>query len=303
MQQLERAERRVRAGDAAQIEVIRAESGVAERLERIIRADSLVRRTQRELKRVIHRPDLPINSPTAVMVATEPNPLWLDLDPTTLAEYAIDNRIEMLELELRLAIDASTVEFQRNQALPLFVLDYSYSLNGLGSSWNNDFDQIGDAQFNTWALGVRAEVPIGNEAAKSRVHRAIVTRLQRLATREQRKLSIGQEVFNALDSLEEAWQRILAARQAARLAGRTLQAEQRQFDVGLRTSTDVLDAAARLADSQSQEVRALADYQIAQVDLAFATGTLLGSARVGWEPVGMRDTAEAENWIREDGDG
>ena len=54
-------------------------------------------------------------------------------------------------------------------------------------------------------------------------------------------------------------------------------------------NTDVLDAAFRLSDAQSREVRALADYQIAKVDLAFATGTLLGKAKLQWEPTRMSD--------------
>ena len=59
-----------------------------------------------------------------------------------------------------------------------------------------------------------------------------------------------------------------------------MEGEQRQFDVGLRTSTDVLDAQSRLADARSREVRSLADYEIALVDIAFATGTLLGRTQV-----------------------
>ena len=59
--------------------------------------------------------------------------------------------------------------------------------------------------------------------------------------------------------------------------------EKRQFEVGLRTSTEVLRAAARLADAQSREIRALAAYEISQVDIAFATGTLLGQDGVVWE--------------------
>ena len=67
------------------------------------------------------------------------------------------------------------------------------------------------------------------------------------------------------------------------LAARTLQGEERQFDVGLRTSTDVLDAQSRLADAQSREVQALSAYQIALIDIAFATGTLLGQSKVEFE--------------------
>jgi outer membrane protein len=66
------------------------------------------------------------------------------------------------------------------------------------------------------------------------------------------------------------------------LAARTLEGEQRQFEVGLRTSTDVLGASTRLADARSREVRALADWQIGLVDLAFATGTTLGGAKVAF---------------------
>jgi hypothetical protein len=61
---------------------------------------------------------------------------------------------------------------------------------------------------------------------------------------------------------------------------------------GSRTSTDVLNAAASLADSQSSEIRALADYQIAQIDLAFATGTLLGAAKVEWQPQAVEEQSE-----------
>jgi len=42
---------------------------------------------------------------------------------------------------------------------------------------------------------------------------------------------------------------------------------------------DVQDALTKLSDAQSREVVALADYQIAQVDIAFATGTLLAAIR------------------------
>ena len=65
---------------------------------------------------------------------------------------------------------------------------------------------------------------------------------------------------------------------------RVVELEQRQFNQGLRTSTDVLDAQTRLANAQSSEVQAIAEYQIAQVDIAQATGTVLGASRVAWAP-------------------
>ncbi len=282
--QLERARRRVRAGDVAPIEVTRAESGVAQRLESIIIAETQIRSRQRELKRLINRPDLPIDGPTALFITTPPEPVALDLDPIALADFAVENRMEMLELELQLAIDASTIDLANNSALPLVTLDYAYTINGLGGSYNDAFDQLPDHSFEDWSVSLNAEIPIGNEAAKAQIHRAVLQRLQRLATKRQREQSIRLEVFEALDQLQQNWQRILAARQEVILAGRTYEAEQRQFDVGNRTSTDVLDAATNLADAQSREINALTDYQVSQVDIAYATGTLLGKDRIRWEP-------------------
>lgn len=281
--QLQRAGRRVDAGADAQIEVIRAEAGVAEGLEAIIIAENNLRDQEREIKRILNKPGLTMFSPTVMIPATPPNPVHYELDPRSLVDAAMQGRMELLELELQLAQDASTVDFQRNQTLPLAVLDYSYTSNGLGTSYENAFNVADDRDFEDQRVSVRLEVPLGNEAARSRLRRAILTRLQRSATRQQRRTQIQQEVLNAVDQLEANWQRILANRQRAILTGRTLAAEQRQFDLGLNTSTDVLDAQARLADAQSAEARSLADYQIAQIDLAFATGTVLGAANIHWE--------------------
>jgi len=284
LQQLQQAQRRVAAGAAPEIEIMRAESGVARRLESIIIADTEVRRRERDLKRIMNREGLAMDSPTSLVPVTEPNPISLDLDAAALADYAVANRMEMLELELQLAIDATSVDFERNATLPQLKLDYTYSTEGLGGSYNDALRESTGTSFADYSVGLTAEIPLGNRAAKARLRRAMLQRLQNLASRDQRELAIRQEVYDALDQLEENWQRILAARQETILAGRTYEAEKRQFEVGLRTSTDVLDAAARLGDGQSREIRALAAYEIAQVNIAFATGTLLGESRLIWNP-------------------
>jgi outer membrane protein TolC len=281
--QLELARRLVKAGQTAEVEIIRAESGVGSRLEAIIVADNAVRLRQRDLKRIMNDPDLPLDGTTYVATKTLPSPVSLQFDPEKMSMKAIENRMEMLELELQLSIDANNIDLARNQALPLFTVDYTYQYFGYGTSVSQAWTSMGDAdQYN---LTANARIPLGNEAAKNRVQSAILTRLQRLATRDLRRLAIRQEVLNAIDNLENAWRRILAARLETALAGRTYEAEKRQFDVGLRTSIDVLDAAARLGDAQSREVRALATWQISLVDLAFATGTQLGQARIDWSEV------------------
>jgi len=283
--QLEQAQRFVDLGERAQVEGIRAEAGVAAQLEAIIIAENSVRDRERELKQILNKPGLETQSPTVLICATEANPVHYDLAPDRVVKTAIQNRMEMLELELQLARDASTIDYYRNQALPLVTLNYTYNINGLGPTRSDAYDLLYDKNFEDHTLGLQLHVPLGNAAAKSRLRRAFYQRQQHLASRQNRSKLIEVEVLRAVDQLEANWQRILASRQNAVLSSRVFQAEKRQFELGLRTSTDVLDAQTKFAEAQSAEILALAEYQIAQVDLAFATGTLLGAAKVRWEPI------------------
>jgi outer membrane protein TolC len=143
--QLELARRLVKAGQTAEVEIIRAESGVGSRLEAIIVADNAVRLRQRDLKRIMNDPELPLDGTTYVATKTLPSPVSLQFDPETMSTKAIENRMEMLELELQLSIDANNIDLARNQALPLFTVDYVYDYFGYGTSMSQAWSSLGDA--------------------------------------------------------------------------------------------------------------------------------------------------------------
>jgi len=269
--QLEQARRFVNEGERAQVEITRAEAGVAQRLEAIILAENTLGDTERDLKRALSMPDLEMQTPTVLIPATEPDPVRYELKNDALVKTAIESRMEMLELELQIAQDASTVDYMKNQALPLVTMDYTYNLNGLGGTRDKAYDLLYDNRFQDHRFGLQLLVPLGNQAAKSRLNQAFYQRRLRL--------------LNAIDQLEANWQRVLAGRQRTILDGRLYEAEKRQYEIGMRTTTDVLLAQNTFADAQSTEIRALAEYQIALVDLSYATGTILGSAKVRWEPI------------------
>ncbi len=284
-EQLARARRMLAAGATAQVEIVRAETGVADRLEAIIVADNAVRDRERELKRLINRRDLPVEGPTAIVPVTPPDTTHYDLDRGKLIATALQRRMELLDVELHLAQDAARVDYQRNQALPFLAVSYTYGISGFGPTAGDALDMAFDRGSETHTLGLNLAVPIGNQAASARLRQALYLKWQTLATREQRVQQVRQDVAGALDALESDWRRIAAARQRVTMAQRNVDAEVRQFQVGLRTSTDVLQAQADLGDAQLAEINAETEYQISKVDLAFATGMLLGEAAVEWRPV------------------
>jgi outer membrane protein TolC len=298
--QLERAQRQLEAQRIAEIEVLRAESGVADRAEAIILAQNAAAARQRELKRLLNLPELPVDGEAAIELASVPDPALYQANIAALVDQALASRMELLEVELQLAQDIVRIDLAENQARPELNLDALYRINGLGGSHGAATEQLVENEFEDWRVALTAAIPIGNEAALSRLRGLVLGRLQRIATKQSREQTIRQDVLNALDDMASGWQRVIAARERVRLATRTLHAEERQFGVGRTTSTDVLDATTRLADAQLSELSALVDYQLAQVNLAVATGTLLGQARVEIDYAPRPDLDGLRYWPKAD---
>ncbi|MDI9433808.1 MAG: TolC family protein [Planctomycetota bacterium] len=278
--QLDHARRKVGAGAAAKIEIVRAEAGLAGRLEDVINAETSVRDRERDFKRILNREDLPLNVGIDILPTSEPDPIGLNLDAEAIAAAALDNRMEMAELEFQLAVDDLDIALARNRTLPDVTFDYRYAATSESGSLGRALGDVGDGSLQDHAVGISAVIPLGNRAAQARYRRARLEKTRDRIDQERLRQSIRQEVYDAVDALQQNWRRILAAEQGVVTAYRDYKVEQSQFTLGKSTSTFVLQSASRLADAQSRRIRAFAEYEIAQVRLARATGTLLGRGRL-----------------------
>jgi outer membrane protein len=282
--QLRHARDKVQAGAAGRNEIVRSEAGLSGRLEDVIAAETTVRDSERDLRRIMNRQDMPLNAETAIIPLTDPDPRGLDLNAEAMMAEALNNRMEMIQLELRLAINDLDVELAKNDTLPRLDLDYSYTAAGQAGSTGGAFDDVFDRPTEDHAVGVSAVVPLGNRAAQARLRRARLERIRNQMDRERIGQFVRQEVYEAADGLKQNWRRILAAEQGAVTAYRDYQVEQQQFQLGVSNSTAVLYAASRLADAQLRRIRAFVGYEVAQVRVARATGTLLGRGNIQLQP-------------------
>lgn len=292
LQQLDLAERQnivatrlVKAGVFTKVEELVAESGVLVRSDAAIQAETVVRLAERELKRIMQRPDAPVDSRTEIILVTEPNPLGLVFDRENLADRALENRMELLELQLLLVANAIEIEVQQNSILPRLDLSAELDALGLESSYRRSLESLFDNEFGDRLIGIALEVPLsGNIGARARLREAQLRRLQTQIETERVSVVIVQEVYDAIDLVEQNWERIVATRRARVASERAYAGQVRLQEAGNQTVTDVLVALANLGDARAQEVQAVVDYQIAKVDLALAAGAMLGYGQVAWSP-------------------
>lgn len=278
-QNLNLVDRRIKEGLSAVIERNRAEVGVADRLEALIMAKTKLKISQRLLKFYLNDDSLSILSDHWVNPESKPTLLNFSFERDKLIQTALSQRLELLEQELKLAADANKIDYLENQTLPVFMLDYKYG--ALSESQGTTLDAYQDVgRLPNWSIGLRFEMPVTNEARKAKLSRAIEERTQRLTTRTLKELEVKREILDTLDEMDQNWQRVLAARQQVFVAGINYEAELKQFKEGLRTMTEVLESLTRLGEAQLREIRAVSDYQVSQVDLAYATGNIIGFSQI-----------------------
>ena len=152
--QQDRAEHRVNAGSAAQIEVTRAQAGVADRMEAIMRPrpEATCCCSSASSSGSSNMPGLDGGHQGDGGHGDAPDPVQYVFESEKVADLAVANRMEMLDLELRLAADAASIGFARNQMLPLLTLDYRYQYNGLGGSRRGIATaSFSKGKFNDWS--------------------------------------------------------------------------------------------------------------------------------------------------------
>lgn len=281
----EEAERFVEVGEKTEIELLRTRVGMASSYEQIIIAKNAVRDWERYFKRMLNKPGLGMKTGTAVIPSTEPDPVHYEFNKKEIVTRAIENRMDMLQAELSLAWDDTTIEYRRNQLHPILNLQYRYGINSLGASRDDAYDLLLENEYKDHIAILYALVPLGNKAAQSSLKQAAYEKTKSLSSLESKKAMIEYEVLRAIDKLEASWQKILASRETTLSMDRQYKAEKREYELGMLTSNDVLSAQTELANAQIMEIFALTQYQIDLIDLAYSTGTLLGASKVDLGPI------------------
>jgi outer membrane protein TolC len=285
-QQVAVAQRLVKAEVFTKVEELVAESGLQIRRDAAIRAETNVHIAERDLKRIMQRPDAPVDGDTEIALTTNPNPTGLVFDRRSIADRALGNRMELLQLQLQLLATQIDADFHRNGLLPRLDLRAQTDALGQNSSYRTSMENLFGGDFSNNLLGVLLEVPLaGNVGARARLREAQLRGLQTVIQTRQVSNIIEQEVYNAVERVEQNWQRIIAASQATRASERAYEGQLKLQEAGRQTVTDVLIALTNLGDARTQEVQAVVDYQVAKVDLALAAGAMLGYGEVDWSPI------------------
>jgi outer membrane protein TolC len=265
---------KVEAGQLAPIDVVEAEAGVAFREEAVILAEDTIRDVEEVLRSFLNL-DKELELPVSPIIPVDqPVDTRFSFSLSDSVRTAFTNRPEYLQIQKDLENRRVAIDLAKNQVKPRVDLVASAGVTGLGSTWENSTEEF-DGDYYDLRIGLRFKYPLGNRAARSQLVRRKLEQRQAELRIEDLEKNITLEVRSAIRQVQTNFKRIQTTRVSRRLAERKLEAEQAKFEVGISTTTDVLDFQVDLALARSRETEALIDYNKSLITLYQALGTTL----------------------------
>jgi outer membrane protein len=288
----------VKLGTLPAIEVTRAAAEVSQRKEDLLISQTNVAQQETILKNSLSRNG--IASPWLDDVHIIPLdriqvPEKEDLKPTAeLIQAALASRPEIEQTRINIQSSLVNLGGSRNALQPVlqaFAEFTNHALSGPVSSiyngssgpvdpyfiggYGNFLAQIFRRNFPDYTVGFSLNIPFRNRAAQADY---VTDQLALRQSELQLQRSISQvrvDVKNAVIGLQQARARYEAAVATRALAQQTLEAEQNRFKFGQSTIPLVVQAQRDLANDQSAETQAMANYTHARTAFDEAVGQTL----------------------------
>jgi len=310
--------RQVEIGTLAPIEVVRAESEVASDQQNLIVAQTSLQQQAELIKTALSRKvDSELMSAQIEALDKLPEPTPNDIPPLDQAlKQALQNRPEVEQADLNVRYESIVVKANRNALLPTLDLFATYSpsgLSGLSSvlgpcpsgytasgeqcvgtglepiarpmvvssqGISQSLSQLFHANYPDYSFGFTLQFPIRNRAAQADVARALLEQRQLEEQLLKQKNQVEQDVRSAEIGVIQAKAQIEAAVKAVLLAQKTLDAEQKKFQLGESTVFLVIQAQRDLATAEGNEVKARSTYAKALTQFQQVTATILADYHV-----------------------
>jgi outer membrane protein len=285
--QLEQAQKRFEVGLIAITDVQEAQAGYDQAVATEIGAKRALASAREGVREIIGEYTTDLAGPREQIPLVSPDPE----DEDAWVETALQQNLSLLSSELGAQIAKDDVRRVRTGHYPTIDLVVTHTDTDVSGNTvrNNEPSLIGrDSEADS--IQVQFALPIfsgGTTSAQVREavyrHRAAKERFERSARETER-----QTRDSYLGVISEI-SRVKALRQALQSAQTALQATEAGFEVGTRTTVDVLDARRQLFIAETNYARSRYDYILNVLRLKQAAGTLT-----------VDDLSEVDGWLAED---
>jgi len=301
--------KQVEIGSLAPIEVVRAQSTVAQDQQTLTVALTNLQLEQLYMKNALSRTlrDQTLAGAEVIPTSTMEVPESEQIQPTQdLVNEALRHRADLVEARIQLNSSEISNKAVRSALLPTLDAFAYYSGTGVGggqsisatcvqggtnpycipagtipsTTYSGTLNQLINSTAPDKGIGFQLNIPIRNRAAEAVQIRSELEYQQSQMRLQQIENQISIEVRNAQFGVEQNRASVASAQAAVDYAKQSLDAEQKKYQFGTSTTTAVLQTQSALATAESTLISARAYYVKSRIELDRSVGSTLDRAGI-----------------------
>lgn len=301
---LEDNRKQVSLGALAEIEITRAEAQLYASQQDLTISETNLLQQELVLKNALSRSG--VATPTLADVHVVPLDKMAVPDKDEfkpldqLVEGALGQRVEIEQARVNLQSNELNLVGVKNSLKPTLQAFAELTNNGLtgqltalgavqagvpylAGGYPNLLGEIARRNYPNYSAGFSLNIPLRNRAAQADYVTSVIEIRQNQLTLQKNVNQVRVDVQSAMIGLQQARARYDAAVKARVLQQQTLDADQRKYGLGASTVYQVVQDQRDVANAQSTEVQAMANYSHARITFDQALGTTLEVNHVSLE--------------------
>lgn len=262
-ERLEQARARLEVGTGDITGVREAEARLDEAQTQLIRARNSLNNANQRLRRLLRQRPPARLAPVTEVVLESPQPD----DPDRWVDRAMQNHPRLIQARQQLRIAREEIGLAKRQRYPDLSLQVQYSFQEGGFVPGQKTNTVSGSVQLTWPFYQGGSV---SAQARIRQEEAAQARLQL----DDRRAEIRFQAVEAYNNWHSSLSEVRSLRAQVRSSRTQMGAIETGFEVGTRTSLEVLDAQQAFFESLQNLARARHDYLLNQLKLRAAAGVL-----------------------------
>lgn len=281
--QLRRTREAARMGNKSSIDVLGAETEVANWEDQVLSARAQVETYQDILKKILNLPTDESSSETALIPTDKPVIMKPDMTFEQALEITLSTNPQMGRLRTQLEGNRLDIGFYKNQMLPQLDVNFSIwypgqsgirniylndnPLTGIivdriqGSRWEA-FKDILKRTYQNWSFNITLNLPLENLFSRSKLSQVRLEEEKNRAEEERLEKSMYYDLQEIFKSLKNNERRLTSTARYREMVEKKLEAEMQRYRLGLVGSEWLFRYQQDLAQAKASEIKAITDYKV-----------------------------------------
>jgi outer membrane protein TolC len=262
--------------DAYQTLLFRSEAAVKAREFEYIDVKNRVRNGEDQLLNLLNDPDVPLSADLEIIPVNEPTITEVVRDRFHEVESALTHRPEIIQARHRVDVARLQLGISKNQALPQLDVVYRMTLNGLGPSSDQGFDQMTTGDFIDQYVGMEFAWNFGERAERAGIRVATLQQSQAVLAYKRSLDDVITDCRVAMRNLDTSFRQLQPSYEAVVAGSENLRSLQERQERKSPAELDTtLNAQVNLAQARRALLNAIVSYNQGIVDVERSKGTLL----------------------------